>query len=152
MKRKRWLIVSIMGAVMALGIASGVVAAQEATGPDEDSTIRGLAARVAEILGIDETQVQDAIEQAKAEMHDERLDAHLAAMVDSGRLTQQQADEYRVWIESRPEGLSPKAFGGRGRHGRSGGHFRGRGFHGGGRGFFGGPQTVPTPEGTETTL
>ena len=145
MKRKRWLIVSIMGAVMALGIASGVVAAQEATGPDGDSTIRGLAARVAEILGIDETQVQDAIEQAKAEMHDERLDAHLAAMVYSGRLTQEQADEYRVWIESRPEGLSPKAFGGRGRHGRSGGHF-------GGRGFFGGPQTVPTPEGTETTL
>ncbi|MDA1348885.1 MAG: hypothetical protein O3A47_08460, partial [Chloroflexi bacterium] len=49
MKRKRWFIVSIMGAVMALGITSGVVMAQEATDPDGDSPIRGLAARVADV-------------------------------------------------------------------------------------------------------
>ena len=104
---------------MALGVAGGVVMAQEGDG---DSPIRSFASRVAAILGIEETQVQDAMDQARREMFDERVQIWLDEMVASGRITQEQADEYKAWIESRPEG----SFGHFGKRG-----FRGRGFHGG---------------------
>ena len=146
MKRKRWFIGSLMAAVVVLGITGGAVMAQEATGPDGDSPIMGLAARVAEILGIDEVRVQEAIVQAKAEMHAERLQARLDAMVSSGRLTQEQADAYKAWIEARPEGLSPRSFG---RFGGRGGFGR-HGFHGGWS--FKWAPAAPAPDGLETTL
>ena len=145
MRRRHWFIGTVVAAVMVLGITGGAVMAQEATDPDGDSPVRGLASRVAEILGIDETRVQDAIEQAREEMHSERLQAKLDKLVESGRLTLEQAEEYKTWIESRPEGLSPRNFGGFGRHGR----FGGRGFH---RGWGYGAPTAPAPDATGTTL
>ena len=97
------------------------------------------------ILGLDETQVQDALDQATAEIRDERLQQKLDSLVESGRLTQEQADEYSEWAQARPEGLSPK-FGHQGR-GLFGG--RGRGGHGShGRGYFSAPSEAPAPEGT----
>ena len=118
MTRKRWFIGTVVAALMALGIAGGAVMAQEGDG---DSPISSFASRVAEILGIEETRVQDAMDQARREMFSERLQAWLDEMVESGRITQEQADEYKTWIESRPEGAF-EHFGKRG--------FRGRGFHG----------------------
>ena len=88
------------------------------------------AARVADILGLDETTVQDAIDQARAEMQEEALQAKLDRLVENGHMTQEQADEYKTWIESKPEGLSPKMFGGFGKkHHR----FGGRGWGGWGK-------------------
>ena len=58
---------------------------------------------------------------------------------------QEQAEEYREWSQSRPEGLSPRC----GSH--AGGKFGGRfgGGHGSqGRGHFGVPSQAPAPEGT----
>ena len=119
MTRKRWLIGTVLAALMALGIAGGVVLAQEA---DEDSMMKSFAGRVAEILGLEETRVQDAMDQARQEMFSERLQEKLDKMVESGRITQEQADEYKAWIESRPDGEF-KHFGKRGHHG--GGFHRG---------------------------
>ena len=118
MTRKRWLIGTVVAALMALGIAGGAVMAQEG---EADSPIKSFASRVAAILGIEETRVQDAMDQARSEMFSERLQHRLDEMVASGRITQEQADEYKTWIESRPEGTF-EHFGKRG--------FRGRGFHG----------------------
>ena len=119
MTRKRWLISTLAAALMALGIAGGVVLAQEA---DEDSMMKSFAGRVAEILGSEETRVQDAMDQARQEMFSERLQNKLDKMVESGRITQEQADEYKAWIKSRPDGAFKK-FGKRGHHG--GGFHRG---------------------------
>ena len=119
MTRKRWLIGTVLAALMALGIAGGVVLAQEA---DEDSMMKSFAGRVAEILGLEETRVQDAMDQARQEMFSERLQTKLDRMVESGRITQEQADEYKAWVESRPDGAF-KHFGKRGHHG--GGSHRG---------------------------
>ena len=112
---------------MVLGIMGGVAMAQETSDEDGDSEKRSFAARVADILGLDETTVQDAIDQAKDEMREEALQAKLDSLVENGHMTQEQADEYKTWIESKPEGLSPRMFGGFGkkRH-----RFGGRG-HGG---------------------
>ena len=119
MTRRRWLIGTVVAALMALGVAGGVVMAQEGDG---ESPIRSFASRVAAILGIEETQVQDAMDQARREMFDERVQIWLDEMVASGRITQEQADEYKTWIESRPEGAFER-FGKRGH--------RDHGFHDG---------------------
>ncbi len=118
--KKRWLIGSVLAALMVFAITGGVIMAQETS----DSKRSGFAARVADILGLEADTVEDAMEQAKKEMFEEHLDAKLAAMVSSGRITQEQADEYRAWIESKPDG----AFGGH----RGFGKFGKRGFK---RGF-----------------
>ena len=88
-----------------------------------DGSSKGFAARVAEILGLEEDAVADAMEQARQEMHDERVEAWLDKMVESGKITQEQADDYQDWLDDRPEGLDRswgKGF--RGHHG-----FHGRG-------------------------
>ena len=122
MRKRYWLTGTIVAAVMVLGIMGGVAMAQETSDEDGDSEKKSFAARVAEILGLDETTVQDAIDQAKAEMQEEALQAKLDWLVENGHMTQDQADEYKTWIESKPEGLSPKMFGGFGKkHHRSGG-------------------------------
>ena len=129
MKKRYWLTGTIVAAVMVLGIMGGVAMAQETDDEDGD-TKQSFAARVAEILGLDETTVQDAMDEAREEMRDEALQAKLDWLVENGHMTQDQADEYKTWIESKPEGLSPKMFGGFGkRHHR----FGGRGWGGGGK-------------------
>ena len=145
MKRKRWFVVSLMAAVMAVGITTGVVMAQGSGDPEGDSPFKSFVSRVAEILGIDEAQVQEAIDQAAREIQDERLQQKLDRLVESGRLTQEQAVEYRDWIQSRPEGLSPR-FGFR-RFGGFGGGF-GSKFHGHGHW---GPPAAPTRDSGEAT-
>ena len=122
MRKRYWLTGTIVAAVMVLGIMGGVAMAQETSDEDGDSEKKSFAARVAEILGLDETTVQDAIDQAKAEMQEEALQAKLDRLVENGHMTQDQADEYKTWVESKPEGLSPRMFGGFGKkHHRFGG-------------------------------
>ena len=123
---RRWIMVTVLVGVLALGITGGAVLAQggetEGDSPG-DSPIRGLASRVAEILGLDDAQVQDTFQQAVGEMHEEALQRKLDRLVEMGKLTQEQADEYKVWFQSRPEGLSPKLFhGSRGHRLHKGAH------------------------------
>ena len=124
MLKKRWLIGSVLSALIVLGITGGVIMAQTST--DTDSSKATFAARVARILGLETSTVEDAVEQVKQEIRSAVVDARLAAMVESGQITQAQADEYKASIESKPEG----AFEGFGRKGRYGKHGR-RGFRSG---------------------
>ena len=129
---RRWIMVTVLVGVLALGITGGAVLAQGG-GTDGDSSgdspNRGLASRVAEILGLDEAQVQDAFEQALGELHEEALQRKLDRLVEMGKLAQDQADEYKEWFQSRPEGLSPKLF-----HGSRGHRFHGGAHYGGSEG------------------
>lgn len=124
--RKRWMITSFLVGLLTVGVAGGAVLANE---HEDGSPITGFAARVAGILGIDQAQVEEAFQQALKEMADERLQAKLEAQVEAGRITQEQADEYIEWYQSRPDdGI------GIGQGSRFGGHGffkRGRGFRGG---------------------
>ena len=91
-------------------------------GAEGGSPLQSFASRVAVILGLDETQVQDAFSQAAGELQVDRLQLKLDRLVENGRLTQEEADEYKEWYLSRPDTAL------------QGGHLRGFG----GRGFFGG--------------
>ncbi|MBM3182724.1 MAG: hypothetical protein FJZ83_01690 [Chloroflexi bacterium] len=62
-----------------------------------------LKTRVASILGIDKQKLVDAFEQAQSEMRGQALDTRLQELVGQGVLTQQQANAYKAWIQSRPD-------------------------------------------------
>jgi len=144
--RKRWMITSFLVGLLTVGVAGGAVLAND----DEDgSSINGFAARVAGKLGIDQTQVEDAFKQAREEMADERIQAKLDAQVEAGRITQEQADEYIEWYQSRPyDGIG---IGERNRTGGQGFFKRGRGSRGG-FGHHGGVRpTAPAPTTPDAT-
>ena len=126
LSRKRWIIVSAGIIALVVGVfAAGVIAAQVA----DDSKVSDFSARVAQILGLDEQTVEDAMKQAHRELRQERAQEKLDELVASGDITQEQADEYMAWIESAPDGIYSYDGHGRGKgHGRKGRH--------GGRGFF----------------
>ena len=104
MRKKYWFIglVALMAAVIGLGSATAL--AQESDG---ETSGLGLIARVASILGLQEQQVQDAFDQARQELRDEQIEEmvgqRLDALVESGRITQEQADELREWYAERPD-------------------------------------------------
>ena len=120
--KKRWIMVSAGVIALAVGIfTAGVIAAQVA----DDSKVSDFSARVAQILGLDEQTVEDAINQANRELRQERAQEKLDALVASGDITQDEADEYMAWLESAPDGAYHFGRGkkmGHGRHGRHGGH------------------------------
>ena len=62
-----------------------------------------LAARVAEILGIDEQELENAFKQAQSELRGKVLDTRLQELVNQGEWTQQQADAFKAWIKARPD-------------------------------------------------
>jgi len=103
-KSKRFVIIAVILAVVLVGGIAGIAIAQtrsSTTTPTAAST-QTLAARVAKILGIDQAKVQSAFDQARKDMANDALDARLKALVASGKITQQQADQYRSWWQSRP--------------------------------------------------
>ena len=118
MRKKHWFIgiVVLMAAVIGLGSATAL--AQESDG---ETSRLGLIARVANILGLQEQQVQDAFDQARQELRDEQFEEmvgqRLDALVESGRITQEQADELREWYAERPDSFWLAGGSARGRKG-----------------------------------
>lgn len=120
MRKKKVLLISVLAAVILLisGVLGVTAFAQDAetpagtptTPPSTDTSQDTFAARVAEILGLDTAVVEDAFAQAKRDMQDEAIDRKLAKLVELGRITQEQADEIKEWLESRPDNL-PDIFG-----------------------------------------
>ena len=145
LRRKRFVIIGLLAAVVLVGSLAGLALAQTV----DAGQPKTLLARVAAILGIDQQKVEDAFSQAQREMRDEALDSYLKNMVDQGKITQQQADQYKSWWQARPDTLLP---------GPLGRHFGFHGFRGGmkgGRGFFWGgpiPTPAPTPRASGTSF
>jgi hypothetical protein len=142
--------------VLALGglVVGGVAFAQEGDGTEDGESKPSLSQRVAGILGLDETTVESAFEQAAQEQMDEAVKSRLDGLVEAGTLTRAEADEIYQWYQSRPEALSKiMPFGG---VFGIGGHIeRGHGPHGG-FGPFGykimhAPESEETPTPTATT-
>ena len=132
MKRSRKLLVVgvVAAAVLLAGTIGGVVLAQ--TGDATGGTGNTLLARVATILGIDQQTLQDAVTQAGKDMRQEALSNRLKSLVDQGKITQDQADQWKTWLDSKPD--MPSGLGGLGQ-GKFRGHggFGFRGFPGYGR-------------------
>ncbi len=136
---KKTILIAVLVALVLVGSLSFVALAQTGS----ESPGKTLLARVATILGIDQQKVEDAFAQAQKEMEAEALDNHLKNLVEQGKITQEQADQYQRWWQSRPdmpEGSAlPGGFG-----------FRGHGGFRGGPGFPC-PPGVPLPQATPQT-
>jgi len=140
MRKKHWIIGLVALLALALGVGGGTALAQE-NEEEREKPIQGVIARVATILGLEEQQVQDAFDQARQEIRDARFEEmvgqRLDALVESGRITQEQADEVRAWYAARPDSFwlaagsdRGKGFGRHwGRASRGTGHFSAKGHH-----------------------
>lgn len=105
-KSKKVIIIAVLAAVILIGATAGVVIAQ-----NQDETKTGtqtLMARVAQILNIDQQKLEDAFNQAAKELKAERLDAYLQKLVEDGKITPEQAQQYKKWLESRPNFQIPR--------------------------------------------
>ena len=134
--RNRLIVASLLFGLLAAGIAGGAVLAQStdddttaADGESRSSRMGGILVRVAEILGIEQDQVEDAFEQAIRESAAQKSADLLSKLVEMGQLTQEEADAYQEWLDARPEGDFPgfKGYGawshgffGKGHHGFAG--------------------------------
>ena len=105
-RKKKWIIVSVVAAVviLAVGVIGGIAYAQTpGTSPDGTPTGNPLMAKVAKILNINQADLEKAFNQAQKEMRDEALKARMDSLVKEGKLTQEQADNYQKWLQSRPD-------------------------------------------------
>ena len=108
MKHRTKIIAGVLVATMALtGVLVGTISADEGAA---DGPRGSLIARVAEILGLDQEQVESAFRQAMQEQREERKaqmeaarDARLQDLIDDGIVTEEQVAEWKAWLESRPD-------------------------------------------------
>jgi hypothetical protein len=75
-------------------------------------------------VAIDPQQLENAFAQAQREMQDEALQSWLQKLVDEGKITQDQADQYLQWWQARPDIELPELGG----HGHGGGMMWGGGW------------------------
>ncbi len=125
--RRKWIVISALTALLLTGAIAGTAFAQSES--DDDSTVSRFVEILAGKLGIGQEELQTAVDETREELQAERKAAweqqlrdKLAAMVEEGKITQEQADAYLDRYLGTPE-LGPgdgrgKKFGfGRGHHG-----------------------------------
>ena len=108
-RSKKFIIITVTVAAVVAGCLVGVVFADPENG--DASQPEALLDRVCEIyeentgVTIDPQQLKDAFADARSEMRDEALASRLQHLVDQGQITQEEADQYLEWWESRPDAL-----------------------------------------------
>ncbi len=98
----KWVKVALSAllAAILLAVPSGIALAQDdQPQPPQDT----LTARVAEILGIQQEALENAIKQAQQEQWQKALEARLNQMVEKGVITQEQAQSFLDWLKARPD-------------------------------------------------
>ena len=138
-RKKKFILIGVILAVVVLAVGIGGVAAAQSAGTGQ-TTGKTLWARVAAILGVDQAKLESAVTQAQREMQSEQLNEYLQGLVDQGKITKDQADQYKKWWESRPNTTIPGPSGRFGMHG-----FRGGMMGGGWGGVPATPKTSATP-------
>ena len=91
---------TVLVAVMLIASMPVIALAQEGENPEHQGA---LMSQVAEILGIDQQDLENALKQAQTELREETLDARLQELITEGTLTQEQADEFKSWMETKPD-------------------------------------------------
>jgi len=123
MWRGKKVMVIALAAILLVGSSVGVVLADDngdEAGSPPEARHWALLDRVCGIYGentgttIDQQALQDAFAQARSEIQAEAMQNRLANLVDKGRITQDEADQYLEWWQSRPDVSVGFGFRGRG--------------------------------------
>ena len=128
MRKRVFLVVGLLVGLMALAAVGSVGMAQEVADSNDDSAksksgyYNDFIARVAEILDVDEDDLVEAIEIARDEAHEawleeqqekldewkaehrEKLEERLDHYVESGKITQDEADDYLEHFDEKSDG------------------------------------------------
>jgi len=110
-RSKKFIIVAVLATVVLVGSISGVVLAQSDNGDDNQPPAQqgALLDKVCEIyeqntgVAIDPQELQNAYAQARSEMLEEALENRLQNLVEQGKITQEEADQYKAWWQGRPD-------------------------------------------------
>jgi hypothetical protein len=108
-RNKKLILIEVLVVVMLIatvGIVAVARADDENTNQDHTSS---LMEKVAEIYQantgtvIDAEELENAFTQARQEIRTENRYQFLDKLVDMGKITQEQADEFKAWLEARPD-------------------------------------------------
>jgi uncharacterized membrane protein len=116
MKKRRWFVPVVVVSVLLIGGVVGgvIVAADDSSSNIEEQSQatdrkQALLERVRAIyeentgVAIDSEQLQDALKQARSELRDEALENWLQNLVNDGKITDQEANQFLEWWQSRPD-------------------------------------------------
>jgi competence protein ComGC len=109
-RNKKLIIVEVLVAVMLVAMLGGiaVVRANDENTNQGKNNMTSLMEKVAEIYqantgtAIDAAELQKAFDQAKTDIAADARNAYLQKLIDEGKITQEQADQYKAWLNSRP--------------------------------------------------
>jgi hypothetical protein len=143
-RKKNLIIIAAITVVVIAGVLGGFAMASAddqttTTTPGNSANISTLMEKVATIyqqntgVAIDPQALADAFKQAGKDMRNEALDNYLNKLVDQKKITSEQAQQFKDWINARPDvpvgpGIGP-GMGGR-FFGKFGGRFGGGMFRG----------------------
>jgi len=110
-RSKKSIVAVVLAAVVLVGVVGGTVLAQNGNEGDNQPQAQhtALLDRVCVIYQdntgttIDSQQLKDAFVQAKGEMRTEAMENRLQNLVDEGEITQDEADQYKEWWQSKPD-------------------------------------------------
>ncbi len=111
-RSRKFIIIGVLATALIISACIGGVAlAQSGGGSDNQSQSRfeTLLSKVCEIyqaktgVAIDQAALRDAFTQAEKEMRTEALQDYLQNLVEQGKITQEQADEYLKWWQAKPD-------------------------------------------------
>lgn len=117
-RKKRLILAAVLAVALLVGITTAVAVAQSNGNADQkkaqvqakhDELLSKVGRIYQEKTGtaLDIDQLKAAFAQAQRELKDEALDQFLQKLVDNGRLTQEQADQYKAWLDARPDAPLP---------------------------------------------
>ena len=110
-RNKKLIIIEVLVVVMLGAMLGGIAvvrANDENTNQDQNNT-NSLMGKVAAIYqantgtAIDPQELEKAFEQAGQEIRNEARDQFLQKLVDEGKITQDQADQWKAWLDARPD-------------------------------------------------
>lgn len=107
--RRRWVIGSLLGLGALSAVAVGVAVAAP-SGDDGERPRDKIIERAASILGIETDRLEDAIQQAQADLDEERRDERLQELVADGVISQEEADQIKAWLDSMPDAIKKLPF------------------------------------------
>jgi hypothetical protein len=109
-RSKKFVLAVVLVVVIVAGSIGGVVlAADNGDGSQTETRCEALLDRACEIyeqqtgVAIDQEVLKDAFVQAQDEMQSEALQNYLDKLVEQGKITQEEADEYLTWWQAKPD-------------------------------------------------
>ncbi len=107
---KRYMKYGIIAIVAVVALSVGITAVVSAESPEAEvgsDTGPGqiFAGKLADILGLDEGEVADAVQQARQDMREEMQQQRLQTALEERLITEEEAEQIQDWWDSRPEAM-----------------------------------------------